>query len=184
MADNIVNLLENRLRERPMKTMDPNTQRAGDEAAQSSRTLYHRGIIATALASMLEYSRKDQHIKKLLSDNTTGDYARLIFHGQFGQLAQNITAYSGYIPENPGEDFNFVFKQLIDIVDSRASGDAMTAKDYLSNQRSIILAYLPGELQTGKYLNNTTIDDNTHKMHGPFSDFTHWMEQLFSTSDQ
>jgi hypothetical protein len=184
MIDNLVIQLENNLRERPMKTMDPNTQRAGDEKQKSPKELYQRATIATALASILEFSRKDQHIKKLISDNKDMDYATLIFHNQFEQLALKINEYSGYHPENFKEDFNFVFGEIIKIVRHMFGIDAMAAKDYISNQRADILSYLPGELQTGKFLHNTTIDDNTNKMHGPFSDFTHWLGQLFSTADQ
>lgn len=79
--------------------------------------------------------------------------------------------------------FNFVLRQLVGIVGAQAAGDPHAAKDFLSNQSANIVSYLPGDLQIGKYPGNNTIDDQTNKTHGPFSDFTHWMEQIFSTSD-
>ena len=184
MAENIVKLLEDRLRDRPMKTMDPNTQAAGDEQVQSPKALYHRVIMSAALAGLLEFSRKDKNIQDLLSNHSDKDYSQRVFHHHFSELENRIRAYSGYSGGNPKDDFNFVLQQLIDIVGAHAAGDPHSAKDFLSNQRANIVSYLPGDLHTGKLLDNGTIDDRTNKMHGPFSDFTHWLEQLFSTSDQ
>jgi len=184
MAENIVKQLEQRLRDRPMKTMDPNTQAAGDEQVTSPKALYHRAVMAAALAGLLEFSRKDQHIEALLSANPGTDFSEQIFHQHFDELEEKIRTYSGYTHGNPKTDFNFVFEQLVDIVDAKANGDPQTAKDYLSSQRANILSYLPGALHAGQLLDNGTIDDRTNKMHGPFSDFTHWIEQIFSTSDQ
>lgn len=184
MAENIVKLLEDRLRDRPMKTMDPNTQSGGDENGQSAKALYHRAIMSAALAGLLEFSRKDQNVKTMLANQSEMDYSALIFNQRFAELEQKIRVYSGYSKGNPKEDFNFVEQQLVDIVDAHAAGDAKTAKDFISNQRANILSYLPGDLQTGELLENGSMDDRTNKMHGPFSDFTHWIEQFFSTSDQ
>ena len=111
MADNIVKLLEDRLRERPMKTMDPNTQAAGDEAAQSPRSLYHRAIISAALAGLLEYSRQDRQVESLLAGRIHENYAETIFSGHFKALEQKIRTYSGYPGGNTKEDFNFVLQQ-------------------------------------------------------------------------
>lgn len=184
MAENIVKQLEQRLRERPMKTMDPNTQAAGDENITAPKALYHRAVMAAALAGLLEFSRKDQHIEALLTSHADTDFADQIFHQHFVELEEKIRTYSGYSNGDPKADFNFVLQQLIDIVGAQTAGDPKAAKDYLSNQRANILSYLPGELQTGELLDNGTMDDRTNKMHGPFSDFTHWIEQIFSTSDQ
>jgi len=184
MAENIVKSIEDRLRDRPMKTMDPNTQDAGDEQEQSPKALYHRAIISAALAGLLEFSRKDQNMQDLLANRADKDYSEQIFHHHFEELEKKIRAYSGYSGGNPKEDFNFVLQELVDIVGAQTAGDAHAAKDFLSNQRANILSYLPGDLHTGQLLDNGTIDDRTNKMHGPFSDFTHWIEQLFSTSDQ
>ncbi|UAY55909.1 hypothetical protein [Arachidicoccus terrestris] len=184
MAENIVKLLEDRLRDRPMKTVDPNTQAAGDEQTQSPKALYHRAVMSAALAGLLEFSRKDQNMRELLSNHSDRDYSQRVFHHHFSELEDRIRTYSGYSGGHPKEDFNFVLQELVDIVGAHAAGDARAAKDFLSNQRANIVSYLPGDLHTGKLLNNSAIDDRTNKMHGPFSDFTHWMERIFSTSDQ
>ena len=184
MTKNIVKLLENQLRDRPMKTINPNTQTAGDEDKQSAEALYHRAIIAAALAGLLEYSRADEHVQALLSAHGAKNYGEQIFQEHFADLEKKVLAYSGYKNGRPREDFNYVMQVLSDIVAAEAAGDPRAAKDYISSQRANIVSYLPGDLQAGQLLNNSTIDDRTNKMHGPFSDFTHWMEQLFSTADQ
>ena len=51
-------------------------------------------------------------------------------------------------------------------------------------QRNNILPYLPAALQTGKLLNENTLDDRTNKMKGPVSNFVHSIESMLSGADK
>ena len=61
-----------------------------------------------------------------------------------------------------------------------------TEKDvmkFFSDQVTTFLPYLPANLHMGDALNDTTLDDNTHKMEGPISSLMHSIGNAFSTPE-
>ena len=58
--------------------------------------------------------------------------------------------------------------------------DTQLIKLYLARQRNNILPYLPSALQMGELLDDSTLDDNTHKMGGPFSSIINALGDQFS----
>jgi hypothetical protein len=53
-------------------------------------------------------------------------------------------------------------------------------KNFFSTQKNNILLYLLAELNMGELLNDTTLDDKTHKMEGPVSSLMHTIGSAFS----
>lgn len=184
MAVNLVKLLEKEMSENPLKSVDPNTQSANDEGEQSAYYLYHRGIMASALIGLYQFSRDENNIKDLLSAEELMDFPDRIFNHKFSLLSQKIAEYSGYSHGDTHKLFIEALRQLVGILQEQVGNNTRDVKDFLSDQRTNILSYIPGKLEAGALLNNNGLDDRTNKMHGPFSDFTHWIEQLFSRSDK
>lgn len=184
MTNNIVKVLEEKMQQQPLKTVDPNTQAIGDENEKSNYQLYSRAVMASVLVGLYQYSRDESNLKEILAAKDLNAYPNKIFDKSFQELEEKIKKYSNYQSSNTAADFSYTLSCLLGIVKQQSGDDSKAAKDLLSGQRSNILSYLPGTLETGGMLNNSTLDDRTNKMHGPFSDFTHWMEQLFSKSDK
>lgn len=185
MSLNLVAALEEQLQQKKiMKLIDPNTQAVNDEHKRSAQYLYQRGVIAAALVGLYQFSRDEANLKDLLNAAQLSEFPNRIFNNDFARLEQKIKDYSGYTDGNTMSDFGKILRLLVDILHEHAGSDVKAAGDFLSDQRANILSYIPGELQTGTMLGDSTLDDRTNKMHGPFSDFTHWMGQFFSRSDK
>lgn len=184
MAINLVKKLEEQMQQHHLKSVDPNTQAIGDENKQSAYDLYARAVMASALVGLYQFSRDESNIKEILAAKDLSGYPNRIFDNNFALLEEKIKDYSNYKVGDTKENFTEAISCLVGIVRGEVGNDARAAKDLLSDQRSNILSYLPGGLETGEMLADNTLDDRTNKMHGPFSDFTHWMEQIFSKSDK
>ncbi|MEJ0103550.1 MAG: hypothetical protein WDO19_13800 [Bacteroidota bacterium] len=75
-------------------------------------------------------------------------------------------------------------KNTVNIInEDLAKSDGKNIKKYFTEERNNILRHLPGAIEIGNTLNDTTLDDRTNKMSGPVSAIMHSIEKTFASTD-
>lgn len=175
---NLIESVQRHLAFARLEKESPNQQKSKSSCKEHHPEKLDQACISTVLAGIYQFTREETEAAKLLMPKMNQTWLEVIFHRYPVKLENSIAAYTqcaaGVIRQHL---FAVAQRAVLEI--KSAIGDQATGrevKSYMTSQRLAILTRLPAELEVGSLLHNTTLDDATNKMHGPFSDFMHWVE--------
>lgn len=167
-----------------LKKQNPNHQKT-DRLQAYNPQLLDQALISSVLAGIYQFTREEKAAGQLLRPLAGGSWLELIFNGYPRKLEQRIADYT-LCGRATIRQFLFLVAEKAVKEIRAATGPGATGRSvrsYLTGQRIAILTRLPSELEVGALLHNTTLDDPTNKMHGPFSDFMHWVETYLAAPE-
>lgn len=178
MAHNLVESVQKHLAYSRLERESPNTQKSTEGAEVCHPEKLDQACVSAVLAGIYQFTREEEHAEKLLRSKSEDTWLEVIFHKYPQKLENKIAAYtqckSNLIRQHL---FAVAQKAVLEIgIAVGPKGRGKDVKSYLTSQRLAILTRLPSGLEVGKLVHNNTLDDATNKMHGPFSDFMHWIE--------
>lgn len=180
---NIVKELEKELNDNSMKLVDPNTMKAGKHEEQPNDMLFKRALICTALVGAYQFTQREDNAAVFIRSEEPRELLSKMFNGKLKSIEERLYSFSHYRAENAREMLGMVLGKILAITRRELKNINCTGervKSFFTMQRSHILSYVPAALRMGELTSNNTLDDRVNKMHGPFSDFFHWMEDFLS----
>ncbi|UAY56760.1 hypothetical protein [Arachidicoccus terrestris] len=175
---NLIESVQRHLAFARLEKESPNQQKADPTCHKYHPEKLDQACISAVLAGIYQFTREESEAAKLLMPKMNRTWLEVVFHKYPAQLEKKIADYTQCAPNVIRQHLYAVAQKAVleikSAVGSRATGREV--KSYLTSQRMAILTRLPAELEVGSLLHNTTLDDATNKMHGPFSDFMHWVE--------
>lgn len=185
MADNIIDLIQQRLNYPNLQQIDPNTQeRRNDQQKGGGFQKLVQAAVPAVLVALQKYLQKPGNMDSLLKGSSPSGWLDAIFGTNKQTAIQKIAEYSGTITVQAEREMEKVADEAViairENIPKNAKAEDVTT--YLGNQKSSILSRLPAALQIGDLLGDDTVDDRTHKMQGPISSLMHKIEDSFSGS--
>jgi len=183
MAINIVDAIKEKLGTDALKKIDVNVPHQSETKSPESTDHTTQACVAAVLVALYRYGKTDEGAAAL-AQQSSGNWLSAIMMGKESIVAEKVAGYSGESPDTCMQLMNVVLDEALAQIHASAGNDASAIKTYIASQRHNILAYLPAELEMGKLLDDTTLDDRTNKMEGPVSSFLHWIEDLMAPGDR
>ena len=181
MSLNILIAIQEKLKYPPLQKMDANSR-----DTETSETIkedhFSQSAIPSILIALTQYCKADSCIKSIIENNSSSQWLTIILGNKKQSVVGKIASYSEDTPSNVEEKMNPILNTAISMIkDMAAEGkDIQYIKLFLARQRNNILPFLPSSLQMGELLDDATMDDNTHKMGGPFSSIINALGDQFS----
>lgn len=188
MSLNLLKTVQENLGYPALHKIDPNTQKIKTDTDNTALEKSHRlgqAAIPATLIALYKYSRADEGAENILHVATSTDWTGFIFLDHREEAIGKIMAYSGRKTEEVITEINRIATEAVNIIHQQIGekGTIKDVKNVLINSKNDVLSYLPEDIQIGKLLNDSTIDDKTHKMEGPVSSLMHAIGGSFSGSD-
>ena len=185
MSINIVDAVRARLGSHSLNKIDVNASHQSETRKPATTDHAQQGAAAAVLVALYRFGKTDEGAANL-AHNTSGNWLQTIFMNKEAVAANSVAAYADISAGEARDLMAIVADEAVAAVHRNTGKDATPAKikTYIASQRSNILAYLPAELEMGKLLNDSVLDDRTNKMEGPVSSFLHWIEELFAPGDK
>lgn len=180
---NIVKELEKELDDSSMQLVDPNTMKADEYEKQPDDVLFKRALICVVLVGSYQFTRSTNNANLFIHSDEPDQLLVKMFNGKIKNIEDRLYVFSHYRSSHAREMLEMVLEKVLQITKKELKNIGCTAekvKNFFTMQRSHISSYLPAALHTGELTNNNAIDDRVNKMHGPFSDFFHWMGDVLS----
>ena len=182
MPVNMLEIIATNLGYPALQKIDANTQEVtvNDNAPDEHR--FSQAAVPAILISLYNYSTNDAGAENILHGHINSNWTDIILGDKKNTAIQKIISYSGGSRENAQFKMNAIANEAVRIVKENMPLEATIedVKKFMSNQRNKILPFLPEAIHMGEVLNNTTLDDNTHKMEGPISSLIRAIGEAFS----
>jgi len=175
---NLIETVQRHLALTRLEKESPNKQKTDSMTHGFHPEKLDQACVSSVLAGIYQFTREESDAAKLLKPKLNRTWLEIIFHKYPSKLERRIEAYTQCAANVIRQELYTVAQKAVMEIKS-AIGPQATGKEvksYMTSQRMAILTRLPCELEVGSLLHNTTLDDATNKMHGPFSDFMHWVE--------
>lgn len=183
MSINLLEKVQMNLGYPALQKIDPNTQKMVVDSSTPNEDTFSQSAIPAVLISLCKYVQKDEAATEVLANEANTNWVSKIFDDNSKTAVETIAAYSKQSNEEPVAKMNGIANEAIKVIKENLSQDATIEemKVLFSNEESNILLYLPAALQLGVIINNSTIDDSTHKMEGPVSSLMQSIGSIFDT---
>lgn len=181
MSQNILIAIQEKLKYPPLQKMDANSR-----DTETSETIkedhFSQSAIPSVLTALCQYCKTDAGIESIIENNSSSQWLTIVLGNKKQAVIGKIAGYSEETPSNVEDKLNAILNTAISNIKEMAGEgkDTQLIKLYLARQRNNILPYLPSALQMGELLDDSTLDDNTHKMGGPFSSIINALGDQFS----
>ena len=163
--------------------IDPNTQDIPESADGHVNRLI-QAVIPSVLAGFYKFTRNEQNAAMIITKNAKTDWIEILFSDEKKKLIKRIASYAKVTPREAETKMQYTAKNTVNIInEDLAKADGKNIKKYFTEQRNNILRHLPGVIEIGDSLNDTTLDDRTNKMSGPVSGIMHSIEKTFASTD-
>ena len=163
--------------------IDPNTQDIPENTDGHVNRLI-QAVIPSVLAGFYKFTRNEQNAAMITTKNAKTDWMEILFSDEKKKLVKKIASYAQVIPGEAETKMQRAAKNIVNIInEDLAKPDGKNIKKYFTEQRNNILRHLPGAIEIGDSLNDTTLDDRTNKMSGPVSGIMHSIEKTFASTD-
>lgn len=182
MAHNLIQAVQRHLAYAHLERESPNAQKLTNQATTCHPEKLDQACISAVLAGIYQFTREEDDAAKLMNPKLRPTWLEVIFWQYPMKLQSKIIDYTGCQAHLIRQRLYAVAEKAVMEI-RQAVGPKGTGRDiktYMTNQRMAILSRLPSGLEVGTILNNNSLDDATNKMHGPFSDFMHWVETYLS----
>ena len=183
MSINLLETIQKNLNYPPLQKIDPNTEEVATDSSTPNEHRFSQAAIPAVLTGLYTYSGKDEGAAKILSGNVSTDWVTEIFGDTAPEVVSKVSAYSF----QPGREvttkkINEIASEAVRVTREQLPDGAgiMEVKNFMSNQTTNLLVYLPTALHMGKVVNEESLDDNTNKMEGPVSSLMHKIGSAFS----
>ncbi len=188
MSINLLKTVQENLGYPSLHKIDPNTQTIKtdtDKTAADKTDRLSQATIPATLIAIYKYSRADEGAENILHAAPATDWTGFIFPDHREEVIGKIMAYSGKKTDEVITSINRIATEAVKIIQQQIGehGTIKDVKTILIDSKNDVLPYLPEDIQIGKLLNDSTIDDKTHKMEGPVSSLMHAIGGSFSGSD-
>ena len=182
MPFNLLKTVQQNLGYPELKKVDPNTQEVVFERNVSDEAKLGQAAIPAVLTGIYRYIETDKGTQAITSKDGSVNWIEEIFGDATTELITKIADYSDCSYDVSNTKANEIANEAVRLIKEHINspGNILNVKDFMLTQRNNILPYLPAALQTGKLLNESTLDDRTNKMTGPVSSFMHGMETIFT----
>jgi hypothetical protein len=186
MAINLVETIQKNLGFQELQKIDPNTQEVKKPENLSTRDYLPQAAIPAVLLGLYKFSGDKKGNTAILSGSLKGNLLQTIFNNEEDLAIAKVASYTNNTTDYTSEKMEQIAGEATRLIRENISGERTdsSVKEFLLDQRSNILVYLPAELQLGKVLDDDTIDDRTNKMEGPMSSHMHWLEKFFPSTDR
>lgn len=166
-----------------LSKVDPNTQDFAEKDLTGEQLLVH-ATIPGVLAGFYQFTRSEQQAQEILSKVENTDWPNILFGSEKEILVRKISIYTAAPDDEVLRSMQQIGTETANFLREHADPkDGTGVKKLMTSQRADILQHLPGAIETGKALNDTSFDDQTNKMEGPVSSFTRFIESKFASSD-
>ena len=185
MSINLLEKVQQNLHYPPLQKIDPNTQEVKNEVSEIGEDKFSQVAIPAVLTGLYKFSATDEGAREILKADYTTNWVDKIFDESNRQVIQDIATTLNKTKDIAVEQMNGIADEAIKLTHENLPKEA-TEKDvmkFFSDQVTTFLPYLPDDLHMGDALNDTTLDDNTHKMEGPISSLMHSIGNAFSTPE-
>jgi hypothetical protein len=185
MAINIVEALQRRLGINTIKKIDVNATHQSETMQPEKTDHAAQAAVAAVLVALYRYGKTDEGSANLVR-TTPGQCLSTLFENKEEIAVNKVADYA----DIPVEEARRLMTKAADEAVSQIQGSVGKEatpehiKAYLASQRHNILVYLPAELEMGKILDDSALDDRTNKMEGPVSSFMHFIENLMAPGDR
>ncbi|MBL0134292.1 MAG: hypothetical protein IPP79_09905 [Chitinophagaceae bacterium] len=181
MSQNILIAIQEKLKYPPLQKMDAN--RRDTETSESIKEdHFSQSAIPSVLTALCQYCKTDAGIESIIENNSSSQWLTIVLGNKKQAVIGKIAGYSEETPSIVEDKLNAILNTAISNIKEMAGEgkDTQLIKLYLARQRNNILPYLPSALQMGELLDDSTLDDNTHKMGGPLSSIINALGNQFS----
>lgn len=185
MSINLLETVQQNLHYPPLQKIDPSTQQVANEVSELGEDRFSQVAIPAVLTGLYKFSATDEGAREILKADYTTNWVNKIFDESNRQVIQDIAIHLNKSKEVAVEQMNGIADEAIKLTHENLPKEA-TEKDvmqFFSNQLTTFLPYLPADLHIGNALNDTSLDDNIHKMEGPISSLMHSIGNVFSTPE-
>lgn len=181
---NIVEILQEAAGFDPLQKVDPNTQDA-DKSKMTNSDLLGQASIPAVLVGLYKYSRNENDAYDFLIKDISTDWISLVYGKHKSEVIKNVSEYADIPAGEAKIELKCISEMAVEKIREHIGKNAsgIQVKKFLTDQRNNILHYLPAALQIGDMLHDSTLDDRTNKMEGPFSNAMHKIEKIFAGSD-
>lgn len=183
MAINLLEAVQQHLGYPTLSKIDTTTNLVVPNEHTSNENSFSQAAIPAVLAGLNRHVQTLEGAEDILKQGPTNNWTKKIFKENSYAAIQAIATYSKQSAEETVSRMNSIATEAVRLVKENLPPDAdeQSVKELLSTQISHILLYLPPTLQMGAYLNDNTLDDNTHKMEGPMSSLMNTIGEVFSS---
>lgn len=182
MSHNLIEAVQRHLAYANLERESPNAQHLSAGGGSPHPEKLDQACISAVLAGIYQYTREEKDAGNLLKPKHQPTWLEVIFEQYPSKLEEKIVAYTQCKSNLIRQRLFAVAEKAVQEIQRRL-GEHATGRDvkhYMTGQRLAILTRLPSGLHVGKLVNNNSLDDATNKMHGPFSDFMHWIETFLA----
>lgn len=177
----VIESIQKNLGYQPLQKIDPNTQEIKpNEKNLGIHSLPQAAIPAMTCGLMNGLQTKEGAEFILHHENT--DWLENIFGKQASDLVARIAEYAGTNIEFTRHEIVHIANEAVRLIREAVSGsqDQESIHHYAALQKNETLLYLPASLRLGDLVNNNPMNDRTHQMQGPISNFMHAIENRFN----
>ncbi|RYG42772.1 MAG: hypothetical protein EOO01_22450 [Chitinophagaceae bacterium] len=182
MITNIVETIQKNLGYPSLQKIDPNSQEVKHIAGTSPTEKLGQAAITAVLAGLINYSRSESGSTYLFSHAGEGqNWLEKFFGTRKQEAVDKVAHYSGTSSTDAAGQMQAVANEAVRVIHESAGikETPERIRTFLNGQRHNILLYLPAAMQFGDLLKDDSLDDRTHKMEGPISNFIHSIEKKF-----
>ncbi len=180
MAIDLLKVTTEKLGYQPLKPVSSVNREVNENANNVAQA-----IIPSVLAGFLNLSGSDEGLSAIV--NYDGDdWPTILFNDRKTSAMENISKYSGLNNGQILPEINKTSRTVVEIImnEVKGSSDINTSiKNFLKDQRTVILDHLPVSLEMGTLLEDEQMDDHTNKMQGPISTLLHKISESFDKGD-
>lgn len=188
MSVNILEKVQQSLLYQPLQKVDANTQKVVVDSNTPNEDRFSQAAIPAAIIAFYEFSTTENGAGTILQMEASSDWLSIIFGGEKDAFIKSICSYANQpfqsCLNNIYAVFSATLKAIREQLPATDNNNIEAVKNLLSDQRSSVLPYLPAEIQLGKLMDDSTLDDRTNKMEGPMSNLMHTIGNVFSSSDE
>jgi len=167
----------------PLQKIDPNTQEiAGGDDHQPFRL--GQAIIPTAIVGIARFLSTEQGLRSFRSGETYPNWGSRIFGRNNIELCKRIADYSNLRWEEVTPKMHEVIDRAFWMIRSKGIVNDDELRNFIEHEKNLTLIFLPATLKLGELLGNDALDDRTHKMEGPVSNFIKKLGGSFDSAEQ
>ncbi len=185
MSINLLEKVQQNLNYAPLEKIDPNVPQEHMDIADSDDASFGQVAIPAVLTGLYKFSATDEGAKEILKGDSTTNWINKIFDANSRHIVEDIAQHLSKSINSTETQMNIIACEAIKLTQENLPKEA-TEKDvmhFFSDQVTTFLPYLPANLNIGAALDDTTLDDDIHKMEGPISSLMHSIGNIFSTPE-
>jgi len=187
MSLNLLETVQQNLHYQALQKVDPNTQEVVVDSTTPSEEKFSQAVIPSAILALYKYSTTENGSQTILQNKEHEDWPSIVFGDKKDEFFDNVCKYSHQYADSCETKINNFFRAVVCAINERQKNghtDAEGVRKLLADQRNLVLPFLPSDIELGKILDDTTLDDRTNKMEGPVSNLMHSIGNIFSSSDK